>query len=177
MSPIGTSRTNRRHRVLSPIGLTTDKSGFRPATACPLMTQRRHWVAVQFKNRTIITPLLADDYRVKSNRSGIHWSPTHGSVGLGLQQRCAKDWGIVMLRKYAIALSVVSLLAGSVKESKATLSAIPVTAGASVAAGAWVTGGFIGVVAALCIYDIVLKIEGVKNWDGTPKIPKHDRHR
>ena len=29
MAAFGTSRTNRRHQVLSPIGPTTDKGGFR----------------------------------------------------------------------------------------------------------------------------------------------------
>jgi hypothetical protein len=84
-----------------------------------------------------------------------------------------------MLRKCAIALSVVALLAGSVNQSKAT--GVPIqpaaAAGASAAAGAWVAGGFIGVVAALCIYDIMLKINGVKNWDGTEKVMPHPYHR
>jgi hypothetical protein len=80
-----------------------------------------------------------------------------------------------MLRKCAIALSVVALLAGSVKESKAVIQVqvVAVPAGASVAAGAWVAGGFIGVVAALCLYDIWLKMGGQKNWDGSPKTSKH----
>lgn len=83
-----------------------------------------------------------------------------------------------MFRKCAIALSVAVLLAGSVNQSKA--SPIPITpaaAGGGAAAGAWVAGGFIGVVAALCLYDIWLKIDGQKNWDGTPKTPKQMRHR
>jgi hypothetical protein len=36
--------------------------------------------------------------------------------------------------------------------------------------------GFIGVVAALCAYDLYLKIEGVKNWDGTPKVAHTPNH-
>jgi hypothetical protein len=82
--------------------------------------------------------------------------------------------GLVMLRKCIIALSVVAILAGSVNQSKAIIPppAVPVAAAASTA-GAWAAGGFIGVVAALCLYDIWLKINGMKNWDGTPKIPKH----
>ena len=78
-----------------------------------------------------------------------------------------------MFRKCAVALSVVVLLAGSVKESKALAQqVVAVPAGAGAAAGAWVAGGFIGVVAALCLYDIWLKMDGQKNWDGTPKTHK-----
>lgn len=74
-----------------------------------------------------------------------------------------------MLRTCAISFSVVALLAGSVNQSKAAAAIIPppVAAGGAATAGAWVAGGFIGVVAALCIYDIWLKVDGQKNWDGT----------
>jgi hypothetical protein len=41
----------------------------------------------------------------------------------------------------------------------------------------FVAFGFLGTVAALCAYDIYLKIEGVKNWDGTTKVAKFHRHR
>jgi len=55
----------------------------------------------------------------------------------------------------------------------APVPVVPVAAGAAATAGAWATGGFIGVVAVLCVYDIILKINSVKNWDGTPKKPNH----
>ena len=42
MSASGTSRTNRRHQVLSPIGLTTDKGGFRRELAVTRLTQSGH---------------------------------------------------------------------------------------------------------------------------------------
>jgi hypothetical protein len=75
-----------------------------------------------------------------------------------------------MLRKCAIALSVVTLLAGSVQQSKAISVVTPtVAATGGAAAGVWIAGGFIGVVAVLCLYDIWLKMDGQKNWDGTPK--------
>ena len=45
----GTSRTNRWHQVLSPIGPTTDKGGFWPAMVCPLLTQSRHWARSAFE--------------------------------------------------------------------------------------------------------------------------------
>jgi len=41
----------------------------------------------------------------------------------------------------------------------------------------FVAVGFLGVVAAMCAYDFYLKIEGVKNWDGTPKVQRlYQRH-
>jgi hypothetical protein len=79
-----------------------------------------------------------------------------------------------MLRKCVIALSVAAILAGSVSQSKAILAPVPVVAVSSaVGAGVFVTGGFIGVAAVLCVYDFILKINGVKNWDGTPKVKGH----
>jgi hypothetical protein len=83
--------------------------------------------------------------------------------------------GIVMLRKYVVAFSVVALLAGSANQSKADGPPVaPVAAGATTA-GVWIAGGFIGVVAALCLYDIWLKMDGQKNWDGTPKTKSSER--
>jgi hypothetical protein len=61
----------------------------------------------------------------------------------------------------------------SVSQSKALPVDPVVTGGASVGAGAW-----IGVVAALCAYDLVLKFQGLKSWDGTPMVAKRVcRHR
>ena len=71
-----------------------------------------------------------------------------------------------MFRKCVIAVSFVALLAGSANQSKA--DAVPVAAASASTAGVWVAGGFIGVVAVLCLYDIWLKVDGQKNWDGTP---------
>jgi hypothetical protein len=43
--------------------------------------------------------------------------------------------------------------------------------------GGGIAFGIIGVAAFLCLYDIWLKINGFKNWDGTPKIvPVHHHH-
>lgn len=44
-----------------------------------------------------------------------------------------------------------------------------VATGTALSTGAALTVGFIGVVAAICVYDIWLKFNGYKNWDGTPK--------
>ena len=81
-----------------------------------------------------------------------------------------------MLRKCIITLSIAALLSASVNPSKAALvpppappSPIPIPYPTTPAAGVFVVGGFIGVVALLCIYDFALKLQGLKNWDGTPK--------
>ncbi len=37
--------------------------------------------------------------------------------------------------------------------------------------------GIIGIVAGLRAYDIYLKVKGIKNWDGTPKIARPHHHR
>jgi hypothetical protein len=65
---------------------------------------------------------------------------------------------------------------GSVRKAAASAPPLPVAA-ASVGAGAYFAGSIIGVVAVLCIYDFWLKANGVKNWDGSPKVVKHHRHR
>ncbi len=80
------------------------------------------------------------------------------------------------VRKFVIALSAAAFLAGSVSQSKALPADPVVVGGTSVGAGVWVAGGIIGVAAALCAYDLVLKFQGVKNWDGTAKTLKARRH-
>jgi hypothetical protein len=77
----------------------------------------------------------------------------------------------MVLRKCIVALAVAAMLSASVSQSKATSVVAPAaaTTTAAVSAGALVTGAFIGVVAVLCIIDIFQKINGQKNWDGTPK--------
>ena len=81
-----------------------------------------------------------------------------------------------MLRKCVLAVSVAALLTASVIPSKAVVvpppappSPIPIPYPNTAAAGVFVVGGFIGVMALLCIYDFALKLQGIKNWDGTPK--------
>jgi hypothetical protein len=43
--------------------------------------------------------------------------------------------------------------------------------------GAAITFGFIGFVAALCMYDVWLKYMGYKNWDGTAKVAQVHHHQ
>jgi hypothetical protein len=71
------------------------------------------------------------------------------------------------------------LLAGTVRPSKAAFKFVgdAAAAGSGVSAGLYVAGGFIGFVAVLCLYDLGLKIQGLKNWDGTPKTVVHRRRR
>jgi hypothetical protein len=73
-----------------------------------------------------------------------------------------------------IALSVVAFLAGSVGKSNAFAPPDPVVVGGSTAftGAAWVAVGVIGVAGVLCAYDLILKFQGVKNWDGTAKTLK-----
>jgi hypothetical protein len=75
----------------------------------------------------------------------------------------------VNTRKCLIALSVAVLLFGSIKQSNA--GATPVASAAVISTGAAVTGGFIAGVFVLVAYDLILKFEGKKNWDGTPLKP------
>jgi hypothetical protein len=92
-----------------------------------------------------------------------------------------------MSRNFALAVAIAAMLVAFPRPSKAAdlpLKMIPVPFAHSVigvgAGGAglasFVAFGFIGVLAALCAYDIYLKIEGVKNWDGTPKVAKPHRY-
>jgi len=86
------------------------------------------------------------------------------------------------LRKSIVALVVAAVLSASVSQSKACIALPPPPAaipGTAVSAGAWAAGGIIAVAAALCLYDIWLKINGYKNWDGSPKVVQivHHHHR
>jgi H+/gluconate symporter-like permease len=76
------------------------------------------------------------------------------------------------LRKYAVAFAVAALLVVSVGQPKAGASPVAdpvVAAGTSAGAGIYFAGGIIAVAGILCVYDLYLKINGLKNWDGTAK--------
>lgn len=81
------------------------------------------------------------------------------------------------IRKSVIGALVAGLLASSTQPSKAVFQYVPETSTAAVAAGVYYTGAFIGVVGLICAYDIVLKIQGLKNWDGTAKTAQQLRQR
>jgi H+/gluconate symporter-like permease len=81
-------------------------------------------------------------------------------------------------RNCVIALLAVGLMFGSVRKAAAFAPPPPPpVVAASVGAGVYLAGGIIGVAAVLCIYDFWLKVNGFKNWDGSPKVVQHHRHR
>lgn len=76
-----------------------------------------------------------------------------------------------------LALSVAAFLAGSVGKSNALPADPVVVSGGTTFGGVgWVAAGVVGVAAVLCAYDLVLKFQGVKNWDGTAKTLKRAKH-
>ena len=83
-------------------------------------------------------------------------------------------------RNCLIVLLAVGLMFGSARTVRAQGVPLPapVAVVSSSMAGALVAGGIIGAAAALCIYDVSLKINGLKNWDGTPKVARmHHTHQ
>ena len=90
------------------------------------------------------------------------------------------------MRKLGFAIAVVAILAALPGQSRAAdlplrppLLPKMLLGGTTGGAGlvSFVAVGFLGVVAAMCAYDFYLKIEGVKNWDGTEKVAKVLKHR
>jgi hypothetical protein len=86
------------------------------------------------------------------------------------------------LPKSAVTLAVIAALsAASVSQPKAAIVTTPPPPATSMtlAAGGGLAVGIIATAALLCIYDVWLKINGYKNWDGSPKVqtppPKHHR--
>jgi hypothetical protein len=88
-----------------------------------------------------------------------------------------------MLRKLGFAVVAAMLVALPGQSNAADLPLKPpkppllpkmVVGGATGGAGlvSFVVVGVLGVVATMCAYDLYLKIEGVENWDGTPKAVK-----
>ncbi len=84
-----------------------------------------------------------------------------------------------MIRKCILMLAVAAaLMSASVNQSKAGLPPPPppITSAAVLSTGAAATVGFLGFVAALCLYDVWLKFNGYKNWDGSPKVVQVSHH-
>src|SRR5215471_12224667 len=90
---------------------------------------------------------------------------------------------IMAFRKSVVGLVVIAALsAASVGQPKAAIVSHPVPPPATsmtLAAGGGLAVGIIATAALLCIYDVWLKINGYKNWDGSPKvqIPPPKQHR
>jgi hypothetical protein len=77
------------------------------------------------------------------------------------------------LPKSAVTLAVIAALsAASVSQPKAAIVTTPPPPATSMtlAAGGGLAVGIIATTALLCIYDVWLKINGYKNWDGSPKV-------
>jgi hypothetical protein len=84
------------------------------------------------------------------------------------------------MRKSIVALAVAAaLMCASANQSNAAVPppAPAVATGTAVGVGVWAAGGVIAVAAALCIYDVWLKINGIKNWDGSPKVVRVVHHQ
>jgi hypothetical protein len=74
-----------------------------------------------------------------------------------------------MFRKYAVALCIVALVAGSIKPVQAAPAEVLAASNTALGTAGSITVGFIGAVAVVCLFDLVWKVQGLKNWDGTPK--------
>jgi hypothetical protein len=92
-----------------------------------------------------------------------------------------------MFRRLCLAVAVFAALVALSDQSRAADLPIKpkmmpkmLVGGTTGGAGlvSFVAVGFLGVVATMCAYDLYLKIEGVKNWDGTPKVihPQRQQH-
>ena len=87
-----------------------------------------------------------------------------------------------MTKKIASLVIAFVLLASVMKPASALmLPVMPVAPAASgsglaLGVGGGLAGGIIASAAILCVYDIWLKINGFKNWDGTPKVVHFDHH-
>jgi hypothetical protein len=73
-----------------------------------------------------------------------------------------------MFRKLIIAAACAMVLLPCTVKPSSALPAPVVAGGTAVSAMAYVTGGFIGVVGVICVYDLIQKINGQKHWDGSP---------
>jgi hypothetical protein len=85
----------------------------------------------------------------------------------------------MVFRKYVIALSIAAALGASLGPSQAAFfppSAPPPSTAPGVIG--WSAGGIIVTAGVLCLYDLWLKINGAKNWDGTAKkvVVHHKAH-
>ena len=87
-----------------------------------------------------------------------------------------------MAKSIAACLIVLMVLASTLPRASAAMVIVvppPPATSMTLAAGGGLAVGIIATAAILCIYDVWLKINGYKNWDGTPKVqtapPHHHR--
>lgn len=68
------------------------------------------------------------------------------------------------LRKWIVGAIAALMLTGSMTQSQASpAAAAPGTVGIGLGLG--LAGGIVGVVGIICIFDLILKIQGQKPWD------------
>jgi hypothetical protein len=72
-------------------------------------------------------------------------------------------------RFIAPAVAVGVLCAALQPQQAAAIPAPALPAAAAAGAGAAVVGGLIGAVGVICIVDFFMKLNGQKNWDGSPR--------
>lgn len=84
------------------------------------------------------------------------------------------------IAKIVAPVAVVALLMSSSMRpaSALMLPVVPTTPppAATLGVGGGLAVGVIAMAALLCTYDVWLKINGVKNWDGTPKVVHVHHH-
>jgi hypothetical protein len=87
---------------------------------------------------------------------------------------------MTLRRSIGVFSIIVALVGVSANQAKAVppppVFSPPPATSITAAAGFWAAGTIIGLAAALCIYDVWLKINGLKNWDGTPIVQKPPPH-
>ncbi len=85
-----------------------------------------------------------------------------------------------ILKKIAVCSIAIALLASGLKPASALAvigSPPPPPPAATIGVAGGVAIGVIASAALLCIYDVWLKFNGYKNWDGSPKVVHVVHHR
>ena len=82
-----------------------------------------------------------------------------------------------MFRKISVYVLSLTILASALNPATAAVPppppvAVPSTASTAFGVGGGLAVGIIATAGILCIYDFWQKLNGQKNWDGTPKAAK-----
>jgi hypothetical protein len=100
----------------------------------------------------------------------------------------AKGWAMWRKFQFAVAVAVAATLGALPAQSEAAdlpikMKTMAPTRSSIIGIGSggtgfvtFAAGTILGVIAGMCAYDIYLKIEGVKNWDGTVKFAQPHKH-
>ena len=80
------------------------------------------------------------------------------------------------MKKVAACFVALAMLTSALNPASAAIvktTPPPVTTSSSaLGVGGGLAIGIIATAGLICIYDIWLKMNGLKNWDGSPKVPK-----